>query len=142
MSAIPLRWRKLEPGELDHERLWLAVSAASGSLGLLAIQTGARTPPCLFHWATGWPCPGCGSTRALRQFVHGHLGAAFVFNPLATVAYLGVVSFLLYASVVLVGRLPRLRLAPLSSRAANRWRAASLVAVAANWCWVIACLPR
>jgi hypothetical protein len=39
-------------------------------------------PVCLFHEATGLWCPGCGSLRALHQLLHGHIFAAFRFNPL------------------------------------------------------------
>lgn len=39
-------------------------------------------PPCLFHHVTGWYCPGCGTTRAVHQLVHGRLLAAFDYNPL------------------------------------------------------------
>jgi hypothetical protein len=40
-------------------------------------------PPCVFHRLTGLWCPGCGTTRALHQLVHGNLTAAFHLNPLA-----------------------------------------------------------
>ena len=40
-------------------------------------------PPCPLHEYTGLWCPGCGSTRALHQLLHGHLLMAFRFNPLA-----------------------------------------------------------
>jgi Protein of unknown function (DUF2752) len=39
-------------------------------------------PGCMFRLLTGFTCPGCGSTRALHQLLHGHLGDAFVLNPL------------------------------------------------------------
>ncbi len=39
-------------------------------------------PVCLFHRATGLLCPGCGALRALHQLLHGHLAAAFRFNPM------------------------------------------------------------
>src|SRR5688572_23989838 len=42
-------------------------------------------PKCLFHSLTGLHCPGCGSTRALHEAVHGHIGAAFALNPLIVV---------------------------------------------------------
>jgi hypothetical protein len=42
-------------------------------------------PTCLFHKATGLYCPGCGSLRALHQLLHGHVSAAFRFNPLLIV---------------------------------------------------------
>ena len=40
-------------------------------------------PPCPLHEFTGLWCPGCGSTRALHQLLHGHLMTAFRLNPLA-----------------------------------------------------------
>jgi hypothetical protein len=39
-------------------------------------------PVCLFHQTTGLLCPGCGALRALHQLLHGHLAAAFRFNPM------------------------------------------------------------
>jgi hypothetical protein len=42
-------------------------------------------PPCPFHKLTGLYCPGCGSTRAMHQLLHGHVAAAFDFNPLVVV---------------------------------------------------------
>jgi Protein of unknown function (DUF2752) len=38
-------------------------------------------PICLFHQTTGLLCPGCGALRATHQLLHGHLAAAFRFNP-------------------------------------------------------------
>jgi hypothetical protein len=42
-------------------------------------------PSCLFHQATGWLCPGCGSLRALHQLLHGHVVTAFRYNPMLIV---------------------------------------------------------
>ena len=39
--------------------------------------------PCMFHATTGLNCPGCGGLRATHQLLHGHLGAAWLLNPLA-----------------------------------------------------------
>jgi hypothetical protein len=39
-------------------------------------------PPCQLHKLTGLWCPGCGSTRALHQLLHGNLMMAFRLNPL------------------------------------------------------------
>ena len=39
-------------------------------------------PVCLFHKTTGLLCPGCGGLRGLHQLLHGHLAAAFRFNPM------------------------------------------------------------
>ncbi len=42
-------------------------------------------PICFFHKTTGLLCPGCGGLRALHQLLHGHLVAAFRFNPMLIV---------------------------------------------------------
>src|ERR1019366_8591847 len=39
-------------------------------------------PLCIFHQTTGLLCPGCGGLRGLHQLLHGHLAAAFRFNPM------------------------------------------------------------
>jgi len=39
-------------------------------------------PPCLFHQITGLNCPGCGSTRAMHELLHGHVLAALHSNAL------------------------------------------------------------
>lgn len=36
---------------------------------------------CLWRAATGFPCPGCGMTRALLSLARGDLHAAWQFNP-------------------------------------------------------------
>lgn len=43
-------------------------------------------PECLFHRLTGLYCPGCGSTRAMHQLLHGNIAAAFKLNPLTVTA--------------------------------------------------------
>jgi len=65
-------------------------------------------PSCLFRLLTGFQCPGCGSTRAMHQLLHGHVVAAFELNPFFLLA----IPFLLYALirysvVVMRGGVPR-----------------------------------
>ena len=43
-------------------------------------------PICFFHKTTGLLCPGCGVLRATHQLLHGHLAAAFHFNPMLIVS--------------------------------------------------------
>ena len=50
-------------------------------------------PLCPFRLLTGLTCPGCGSTRAMHQLLHGHIQAAFMLNPLFVIA----LPFLFYA---------------------------------------------
>lgn len=42
---------------------------------------------CWFHRMTGWPCPGCGLTRAFRALAHGDFPGAWQLNPFAFLFY-------------------------------------------------------
>jgi len=55
-------------------------------------------PICLFHKTTGLLCPGCGALRGLHQLLHGHLAAAFRYNPMLVVS----LPFLFWFGVVFV----------------------------------------
>ncbi len=82
----------------------------AGSVYLFVFEPG-RTgffPVCLFRLLTGYTCPGCGSTRAMHQLLHGHVLAAFMLNPLFLIA----IPFLLFALLrysvaVMRGGVPR-----------------------------------
>lgn len=52
-------------------------------------------PPCPFLKITGWKCPGCGSQRALHQFLHGELSFAFKLNAL----FLPALAYVVYGYV-------------------------------------------
>ncbi len=62
-------------------------------------------PLCPFRALTGFRCPGCGSTRALHQLLHGNLLASFELNPLLFLT-LPVVGLLLiiYTRCAITGR--------------------------------------
>lgn len=89
----------------------------AGAVYVYAFEPGkaAFFPPCLFRALTGLICPGCGSTRAMHQILHGHFAAAFMLNPLFLLA----IPFLLYALlrysvVVMRGGIPRQNALPAS----------------------------
>lgn len=54
----------------------------------LLYAAGQGTIPCLFRTLTGFYCPGCGGTRALKALLHGKLWLSFCYHPL--VLYLAV----------------------------------------------------
>lgn len=72
---------------------WFGLLSAVGLLlaaRTLSIQAGEVTVPllkqplpsvCLLRRLTGWPCPGCGLTRALVAATHGEGEAAWRYNP-------------------------------------------------------------
>lgn len=119
----------------DHEWIWPPVLAA----GLLLARFEAWLPPTLRLWCplkavSGVPCPGCGTTRALRSFASLDLFAAFRWNPLATVGAVLALAFCVYAAIALISRSRRLRVLELSVAE----RVLAVVVVLANWIWLVA----
>lgn len=41
-----------------------------------------KFPPCLFHLLTGFYCPGCGGTRAVKALLHGRIIQSFYYHPI------------------------------------------------------------
>lgn len=55
--------------------------AAAGLTYLLAVPNQYKIP-CLFHYTTGYQCPGCGLTRASLAILRGDIPAAYNYNQL------------------------------------------------------------
>ena len=128
-------WRRLRPGELDHELLWLAVSVTSVALGAAWFALGLPWPRCNFRALFGIPCFTCGATRSATALMHGDLAGAWNWNPLATLAMLAIVLFDLYAFGVLISRAPRVRI----SFGRAKWPLIALLFAAggANWLYLL-----
>jgi hypothetical protein len=95
--------------------IWALLIA--GSVYLYVFEPG-RTgffPVCLFRLFTGLNCPGCGSTRAMHQILHGHFVAAFMLNPLFLLALPFLLFALIrYSVIVMRGGIPRPNAMPAS----------------------------
>lgn len=119
---------------MDHEAAGLGASLGAAALVAGWLRLGLPRPVCPLHAATGIPCPGCGTTRAIEALLAGEGSAAFLLNPLACAALAAVVIFDLYAAAVLLGRLPRWRpsgpMPPLV-------RGGIFAAVGLNWIWLM-----
>jgi hypothetical protein len=133
-----LLWRRRTARETDHELIWLAVSVAAiaGGAGWLALSL--PWPRCPFFAVTGLPCLTCGATRSAIAFLHGDFLSAWRWNPLAAFAFCGVIVFDLYAAIVLVGRLPRLRMVDWTATEKNAVRIAAISLLALNWIYLLA----
>lgn len=129
--------RRLDRSEIDHELIWLSVSLVSLGMAAGWFALGLPWPRCVFHELTGLPCMTCGMTRSAIQFFHGHLLAAFQWNPLVFAALCGLSVFNAYAFIVLVTRAPRLRIA-LWTRAERKYaRIIVITALALNWVYLL-----
>jgi hypothetical protein len=81
---------KLEMDKVPRRLGWplwaLLVVCAWLALGGAAVYLGSRLERplqlCLFKRVTGLPCPTCGFTRGALCVVNGHLGQAWLHNPL------------------------------------------------------------
>jgi len=133
-----LRWRRRSAPELDHELIWLAVSVASLAAATAWLALALPWPKCAFLSVTGLPCVTCGATRTAIACVHGDFFTALRWNPLVFVALCGLVAFNLYAVIVLVGRLPRLRTVNWSAGEKNMARIAVVGLLALNWIYLLA----
>ena len=61
-------------------------------------------PKCSFYVATGFSCPGCGSTRALFHLTHGNVLEALRLNPgLMALITLGITDYVRFVVSVIRG---------------------------------------
>lgn len=88
--------------------IWALLLA--GAVYLFVFEPGKSGffPACPFRLVTGFTCPGCGTTRALHQILHGHFISAFMLNPLFfLLSPFLLFGFLRYSVIVLRGGVPR-----------------------------------
>jgi hypothetical protein len=94
--------------------IWASLAAGGAYLYWFEPGKTGFFPSCPFRALTGFNCPGCGTTRALHQLLHGNLVAAFELNPL-TILLLPVLAYalVLYTRSAITARpLPQLSIPP------------------------------
>jgi hypothetical protein len=115
----------------SRSNVWtLAALSVAGCayLGVVDPNTSSWYPSCPFRSITGYDCPGCGITRALRALVTGHPGRAFDHNALfVVVVVVGTVWFVVNRVRERSGR------PPLAFRNPGRWALAAGAVVALWW---------
>jgi Protein of unknown function (DUF2752) len=88
--------------------IWSLLIAGAVYLFIFEPGKSGFFPGCPFLFLTGFTCPGCGTTRALHQVLHGHFGDAFTLNPLLILAIPFLLFALLrYSVIVMRGGVPR-----------------------------------
>src|SRR5215203_1526993 len=88
--------------------IWLLILAGAAYLFVFEPGRTGFFPTCPFRTLTGLTCPGCGTTRALHQILHGHFEAAFMLNPLLLLGLPFIIfGFLRYSVIVMRGGVPR-----------------------------------
>ena len=88
--------------------IWSLIIAGAAYLFFFEPGKSGFFPGCPFRLLTGFLCPGCGTTRALHQILHGHFDTAFTLNPLLLLAIpFAVFAFIRYSVIVMRGGVPR-----------------------------------
>lgn len=82
---------------------------------------------CALRERTGWPCLGCGLTRAADRVAHGNLAGAWEANPLGAVAAVVFALLALWTFLHLTFAVP---VPELTLSRQERWAARALLAVA------------
>lgn len=91
---------------------------------------------CAFRTITGWPCPGCGLTRAADHFAHFNLLGALKANPLGTLAAAGFAVAVVWSALHLLFKLPTPDV-NLDNKDWDRLRNVAIVLCVLNYAFVI-----
>jgi hypothetical protein len=134
---MQLSVRRLAPGEVDHELIWLSASVSSVGFAAVWLYLGLPWPRCVFHDVTKLPCVTCGMTRCGIEFFHGHFLAALQWNPFVFAVLCGFIVFDIYALVTLIAGTPRLRLKLSTQRAKTFLRVSVVSSLAVNWIYLL-----
>jgi hypothetical protein len=137
---VKLGWvtaRPLAPGETDFEPWFLFGSVTFGVGCLVWLTLRLPWPVCWFRHSLGVPCPTCGATRSALALAHGNIGLALHTNPLMCLVYLGVLFFDLYALIVVVWRMNRLRLERIPLQVQRVLRVIVVILVIGNWVYLL-----
>ncbi len=93
-------------------------------------------PTCRFHEITGLPCPTCGATRAAQLLSSGKIIEAWLMQPLlTTVAFLAII-YSIYSFVVVLGKLPRIRLVNITTQNRNLILLTIAIIILINWIYL------
>ena len=114
--------------------IWGAVAAGLVALSPLAERLAATLPACPVKTWLDLPCPSCGTTRAALALSRLDPMAALALNPLATVAWAGlIVVGLVAGSAAAIGR----PLPLIEPRPTLALRLAVGSVLVANWAYLI-----
>jgi hypothetical protein len=130
--------RRISPGEFDHELVWLMVSVGAAVIGGVWFYLKLPWPICPFLAMTGYPCLTCGSTRCAIALSQLHFSQAWMWNPLASIALIGIAAFDVYAAIVLVTRGSRLRFVEWTGGEKNLARISVVALIVLNWIYLLA----
>ena len=130
-----MTWRPPDREDRQVATLWAVCAGLAVLFRPFWIAAAGSLPPCVWRSWTGWPCPGCGTTRAIVRLLHADLSGALAANPLAACAAVAFVVGGFVAPVWLAcgGQRPFV-----AARQRPAWIAVFAAAFLVNWSWLCA----
>lgn len=125
-------WRRAAP-----ELVFAAIIVFCFAMLLAAPHALLPPIPCLFHSLTGYPCVGCGGTRALLLLAQGDLFGASLMNPLVAAGALVSAIFVGYVLALVIFERDPVRVDFRRGAPLLLLRFAAPALVAANWIYLI-----
>ena len=129
---------------MSKNKLYLIVSIAcfSGYLYLLITNYSEndQISVCMIKNATGYPCPSCGSTRAVQAFFRGNLTGSFLFNPFGIIVSIALLILPFWISIDLATKRKSFYLAYNKMEAVLKQKKIAIpliILVVLNWIWNI-----
>jgi hypothetical protein len=96
--------------------------------------------PCIFKAETGFPCPSCGSTRALMMLLRGDIAGSLLTNPIGLLLGLLLLIVPFWILFDLITRNATLLQFYKNAEKTIRKKPVALLLILlilANWCWNI-----
>lgn len=81
-----MNWRPPDREDRQVAALWAVCASLTIVLRPLWLASTKILPACPWRQWTGWPCPGCGTTRTIVRLLHADVLGALSINPLAACA--------------------------------------------------------
>ncbi len=134
---MELQRRPLARWEIDYELLGLLLSLGGAILLFVWLSAHLPVPRCVFHDLTSLPCPTCGATRAAWQLLHGNFASSLRFNPLAFTTYCAIGLFDVYAVLVLLRAVPRIRCHNFTAAEKVLVRIVTVCLLLGNWSYLL-----
>lgn len=84
---------------IEDQFYTIGLIAAAAAVFLYPMLRRVRLPPCWFQLISGYYCPGCGGTRAVRALLHGRLLQSAWYHPFVPYAAFLYLYFMITQSV-------------------------------------------
>ena len=130
--------KKLLPLENNYELIFGVLVIPIATIFYMAISylPSSLIPICRFHATTGLPCPTCGATRAIHLLSTGKVIQAWIMQPLLITIAIFAIIYTLYAFIVVLGKLPRIRLVNVTTKNRNHILIACTALIILNWIYL------